>query len=179
MRARRQLGFEILEAKAAKHFGGAHLKNSHAKTKRPITTKRSMHLVMRSFYAKGAHSFLRHDKGVRSIIQKQAKLSGVKLYRTAIAGNHFHLIILPSSRQAFNRFVRAISGLIARTVLGAQRGSAMGIHFWEKRPFTRIVEWGQDFQKACAYLTQNSLEALGFIPYKHRNSRYPAGGSTG
>lgn len=167
----KQLGFQILELNATKHFGGMYLKNSNPKTKRTLSSKNSIHLVLRSSLAKGARSFLRHDREICGIVNAQAKKAGVKIYRQANAGNHLHLLILPHSRNAFNKFIRAVSGLIARLVLGVQRGSAKGIKFWDKRPFTQIVEWGKQYQTVCKYLLQNTLEALGFIPYLPRKRR--------
>ena len=168
----RQLGFEILEGNNIKHFGGSYLKKGNPKVKRPLSTKRSMHLVMRSLFAKGSLSFLRFDREIRELITYQARVFGVKVYRQANGGNHLHLIVLPRSRPAFNGFIRSISGLIARLVLGAERGDAKNIKFWEKRPFTRIIEWGRDYKKVCSYLFQNTLEALGFIPYQLRTKKY-------
>lgn len=179
MRSEKQLGFEILERKSVAYFGGAYLKNSNPKEKRPISTKRSMHLVMRSLVAKGSKSLLRRDQDIREIISFQAKHFGVKIYRFANSGNHLHLVVLPRSRQAFNGFIRAISGLIARKILRVERGSAADTKklskstFWEKRPFTRIVEWGRDYKQVCNYLLQNTLEALGFILYQPRKGRLP------
>lgn len=167
----KQLGFELLEGKALKHFGGAYLKKSHAKTKRPVTTKRSMHLVMRSSLAKGDHSLLKHAANIRQIIQKQSQKFGVKVYRLANAGNHLHMVILPSSRKGLNGFLRSISGLIARKALGAEKGSSKKIQFWDQRPFTRILEWGHEYRTVLRYLVQNSLEAFGFIPYTSRKLR--------
>jgi REP element-mobilizing transposase RayT len=168
MQANKQLGFEILNKKSAKNFGGAYLKNSNPKERRPLSTKKAMHLVVRSTMAKGPLSLLRNNKKISEILFKQAKDCGVKIYRFANAGNHLHLIILPASRTAFNRFIRSVTGLIARFVLRAQRGMAKGLQFWDLRPFTRILEWGKDFNITRDYLLQNTLEALGFIPYKPR-----------
>jgi hypothetical protein len=165
----KQLGFEILERNNLKVFGGAHLKGN-PKHKRPISIKKSSHLVMRSVLAKGPHSFLRFDKKVRAIVNKQASKFGVKVYSLANAGNHLHLIVLPRSRYAYNGFIRSTTGLIARLVLGAEKASPKNMQFWEKRPFTRIVEWGRDFKRVTDYLQQNTLEALGFIEYKPRKS---------
>jgi REP element-mobilizing transposase RayT len=171
MKKARQLGFEILQGNNIKHFGGDFLKNSHAKEKRPISIKRSMHLVMRSSKAKSELSFLRKDKRIKEVIATQARAFGVKIYRLANGGNHLHIILLPRSREAFNGFIRAISGLIARLVLGVERGKAKRLKFWDKRPFTRIVEWGRGFKTVSNYLLQNTLEALGFIPYQPRKYR--------
>lgn len=170
MKPAKQLGFEILGENSVKFFGGAHLGNSNPKGKRPIALKRSMHLVLRSTLARGERSLLRKERLIRKIVDKQGKMLGVRIYRQANAGNHIHLLVRPLSRQAFNAFVRAISGLIAREVLGAQRGNAKNVQFWDKRPFTQIVEWGRHYQTVCHYLLQNSLEAWGFIPYKPRST---------
>jgi hypothetical protein len=239
MNRNKQLGFEILEAKNMKFFGGSHLKNSNPKTARPISTKRSMHLVMHSSKAKGSYSFLKFYSEIQLIINTQAKAFGVKVYRQANAGNHLHLIVLPRSREAFNGFIRAISGLIPRLVLGVERGSGRSVltknkliskslensramssqhyraispqnskirskdeievkfkdeaksnsnsnsitkvshvSFWNKRPFTRIVEWGREFKSVSRYLLQNTLEAFGFIPYQPRKARFKPNEST-
>jgi REP element-mobilizing transposase RayT len=160
--------FQLREEK--KYFGGALLKNSHAKEKRPITVQAPMHLVMRSDIAKREYSLLRKERRIQQLIYDQGRKFGVKIYRLANAGNHLHLIILPRSRRAFTGFVRAISGLIARFILRAERGRARGIRFWDKRPFTRIISWGREYAMVCDYLLQNTLEALGFLPYRPRRT---------
>jgi hypothetical protein len=189
LRATRQLGFAILEEKALKSFGGALLKRSNPKMKRPITTKRPMHLVLWSAVAKGSLSLLRKRRELANIILKQGQLHGVQIYKQANGGNHLHLVIRPSSRKAFQNFVRSVTGLVARLVLGAERGQVRlkakltkdneeqhlknsKVQLWSRRPFTRIVEWGRDFKGVLNYLTQNTLEALGFIAYRPRLSRY-------
>ena len=168
----KQLGFDILNTPSKKYFGCAHLNKSHAKTKRPITTKLPMHLVLRSSIAKGSLSFLKKDKLIYTVIASQAKRHGVRLYNYANGGNHIHLLVLPSSRQAFINFTRAISGLVARLILGAERGCAKGIKFWDQRPFSDIVNWGKHFNRVTSYLNQNVLEAYGFIAYSPRKIRF-------
>jgi hypothetical protein len=160
-------GFESL---GIKEFGGIHLKGN-ARTQRPISTKRPMHLVMRSSLAKGDRSFLRRAAKIRGIVYATGHTQEVQILRFANAGNHLHLIVLAKSRAAFQRFIRAISGLIARTTLGVERGSAKGLKFWDALPFTRILEWGRDLRQACAYVVQNTLEAIGFVAYEEREAR--------
>jgi hypothetical protein len=99
----------------------------------------------------------------------------VKVYRFSNSGNHLHFIVLPSSREAFKTYIKAVTGIIARLTLGAERGSAKGLRFWDAKPYTRILEWGRDFKTACRYVLQNTLEALGFIPYQPRKKRQPKG----
>ncbi|MEQ1666780.1 MAG: hypothetical protein ABL927_15570 [Bdellovibrionales bacterium] len=213
----KQLAFSLLADHSIKHFGGSYLKNSNPKKTRPLSIKRPIHLVMRSSMARGSRSLLKKSREVFDIVQNQSKMHGVTVYRYANAGNHLHMIILPRSAVAYRKFIRATSGLIARLILGVERGSSLmlstnerkpskpndvkkineannlgaasifikvkksvknakkskvstnkSIKFWDQRPFTRIVEWGRDFNNSCKYLRQNTLEAIGFLEYKTR-----------
>lgn len=167
----RQLAFASLEEASVKVFGGSYLRGN-AKVKRPITTKKPMHLTMHSTLARGPYSLFKFGEAIERLVYKQARKAGVKIYQYANGGNHLHMVILPLSRAAFHKFVRAIAGLIARIVTGAQRGASRNLRFWSARPFTRIVEWGRDYKGVCEYLVQNTLEALGFIKYAPRKNRY-------
>ena len=168
----KQLYFPEFDRLRRKDFGGI-LITGNAREQRPLSTKRPLHLVMRSSLARGERSFLspRRSKAVRELIYRSGKKQGVKIYRFANSGNHLHLIVLPSSRGAYFRFIRSISGRLARLVLGAERGRAQGIKFWDALPFTRVLEWGRDYLRTCDYLKQNTLEALGFLPYRPRKSK--------
>ncbi len=154
-----------------KTFGGSALKGN-AREQRPISVKRPMHVVMRSSLATNEHSFLKPQRArrIETLVRRIGKAKGVKVYRYANAGNHLHLVVLPRSRESFHAFTRAISGIIARLTLGAERGRAQGKKFWDAKPFTRILEWGRDFKTATSYVLQNKLEALGFIPHQERRS---------
>ena len=152
-----------------KDFGGALLKGNPREC-RPISAKRPIHLVMRSSLAKGELSFLRPKRAkiIETLVRRLARERGVRIYRYANSGNHLHLVLLPRSRTAFVSYIRAVSGLIARITLEVERGRALGVKFWDARPYTRIVEWGREFKAVCAYVLQNTLEATGFIAYQPR-----------
>lgn len=105
----------------------------------------------------------RNRKVVDGIVRRQASLWGIRIYKYANVGNHLHLLLRPRSRRRYKGFVRAVSGLIARTILRAQRGKAKGIKFWQARPYTRIVRWGQDFVRSKRYVELNIKEAMGFL----------------
>lgn len=159
-------------------FGGSLLKNSHAKSKRNISTKHAMHVVLRSELAKGALSMIKHRKAIDFIIKKQARLSFVSVYQYANAGNHIHLLIYLKSnshyfaRKCLNRFLRSISGLIARLVLGVQRGKAKKIKFWSYRPYTRVViGFAKAYSIVKDYVIKNHLESIGVIPYQKRKRK--------
>jgi REP element-mobilizing transposase RayT len=157
-----------------KEFGGSKLLNkAHAREARPISVKRPMHLVMRSTLAVGEKSFLRTKRArkIRELVHRLGKEKGVKVYRFANSGNHLHFIILPRSREAFKAYIKAVTGIIARITLGAERGAALGKRFWDAKPYTKIIEWGREYRAVCDYLLRNTLEALGFIPYQSRKRK--------
>lgn len=162
------------EFTVAKEFGGSLLKKSHAKKPRPISTKNSMHLTLRSSQAKGEKSFLASQKR-RLLIDKKirevANKFGVSVYKIAIVGNHIHILLRATYRRGFVSFLRSITGVIARIVLGAERGRAKlagAARFWDQRPWTRVIAWMRDFANVKKYVQQNFNEAMGFTPYKPR-----------
>ena len=181
-----------------KFFGGA-LLDGKRKSFRPLSSKDSIHFVLRSEWALGKDSFLvlRNKKTIESIIKKFAKKFGVKIYQQAVTSNHLHLLLKITNRYLYRSFIKAISGMIASHVMGQQsfklfaksrrlslagggvtetqtsdksKDKAQG--FWQFRPFSRVVNWGRDFKNCTAYLKQNVLEALGFIPYTVRKNYY-------
>jgi len=168
-------------------FGGSALKGN-PRTERPISIKRPMHLVLRSTQAMGSKSFLapHRSKKIEALARTIGLKTGVEVKNFANSGNHLHLIVLPRSRKAFRAYVRALSGVIVRLTLGIERGRGVksqrtekrtqantpdeASKFWDARPFTRILEWGRSLKTAQRYLVQNTLEALGFLPYQPRSS---------
>jgi hypothetical protein len=113
-----------LEFKKQLSFGGSLLKLSHAKTARPLSSKQALHVVLRSDFAQGDRSLLKHERVIRNMLLKQGRRHGVKVYRVANAGNHLHLLVRFTKRRGLQNFLRGSCGLIARKVLGAERGRA-------------------------------------------------------
>ena len=167
-----QLTFHALKNEKLKTFGGSLLKGN-PRSPRPLSLKRPLHLVLRSSIARGDLSLLRRAREIEDLVHRTARASDVKVYRFANSGNHLHLIVRPRTRRAFHAFIRAITGLIARLVLCAERGRAHGTRFWDARPFTRIIEWGREFRQVGDYLLQNILEARGLIHYRARATKPP------
>ena len=144
------------------HFGGAKFSSYNPNSSRPLAVKTPIHVVMRSPMAKGHLSLLFFDKEIRKIIKKQSEAAGVKVYDFANAGNHLHFVCSLSRVDGWKQFIRALSGLIARLVLKAERGCAVGAKFWEGRPWTRILTWGRAYKTVKKYLAFNKTEAFGF-----------------
>jgi REP element-mobilizing transposase RayT len=157
-----------------KYFGGEYLKNSNPKKARPVTTKNAMHVVLRSKLANntGWSLCVSHDRKqeIENVIREQARLFNIRIYQMAVNSNHLHLLIKLYTRESFSKFIKAISGIIARIALGVKKGKRLGLKFWDSRPFSRIVEWSKGYFKAKEYVIRNDLESCGIIPYAPRGN---------
>jgi REP element-mobilizing transposase RayT len=142
-------------------FGGALLKGSHPKQKRPFRATLPLHIVLRSSRAVRAHSLLRFNASVEAILNEQSLRHHVRIFGAANAGNHLHLLIQAPSRELLAGFLRAISGRIAQLIEGnarERRREAFDKNFWDARPFSRLVSWGRDFKNVARYIGINSTE---------------------
>lgn len=139
-----------------KEFGGNLLRGKR-KSKRPFNAKLPMHTIMRCSTLRSGSLLWNADK-ITSTLEKYAEKFGVKIYERAIASNHLHMILKFPSRKAYNSFVRAFSGVLAKFLRV----------MWSVRPWTRILSWGRDFRNACSYTIQNELEATGVTKYTPR-----------
>lgn len=166
MAKKRGHNLDLLNERAPRQFGGTLLKGN-AKKARPLSTRLAVHLVLKSERAHGTKSFLsaRNVKKIDAVVRGQAKVFGVRIYHFVNVGNHLHLVLrLPlgshrASRQYFFSFIRAVTGIIARHVLGAERSRGKNLRFWQARPFTRLVSWGRDFNFVSRYMEKNRSEA--------------------
>lgn len=92
------------------------------KSVRPLSSKDSIHFVLRSNWARGKDSFLapRNCKIINNIITRFAKKFGVRIYERSINGNHIHLLLKITNRPLYRAFIKAVSGKIASHVMGEQ-----------------------------------------------------------
>jgi len=163
----KQLKFTTQDFHRTKPFGGDLLKKAKARTARPLSTRKAMHLVLRSSQATGEWGFRtpRNREIVSHTLNKASAKTGVKIYRVANSGNHLHLIVKLTNRFTYARFIRAVTGTLALKITKASKSHRLQKRFWDRRPFTRILEWGRDFSRAVDYLLLNQLEAAGIFNY--------------
>jgi len=161
----------LLNQSQLKFYGGTLLKGRR-KSKRPLSKKHPLHLVVRSEKAKGRASFFYFKKDIEYFIKKHGRRFGVKIYQVAIQSNHLHLVLRIHNRKLYGKFISAVTGAIAHRVCRGAGLEKQNRSFWQARPFTRILNWGRDYKQTLSYLTRNTLEALGFIPYKPRKNAY-------
>lgn len=169
----------ISATKAKREHGGTQALGKR-KSQRPLSVKRPIHLVLKSPLATGQRSLLRHRPLIEKIIKRSKRRFQIRVYEFAIVSNHIHLLVKGCSRQDLQNFFRTVAGHIAQEILRKfplkecerpEAGGAPGKKenkFWISRVYTRIVTWGREFAIVKGYVIQNTLEALGFIPYKAR-----------
>ena len=133
------------------------------KKARPIATKRPMHLIFRSSRAVGKWSFLhaKNQEKVEELLEKTARRFGVRVYRFANVGNHFHLLVQARQKRDLQNFLRVFAQGVVFLVTGAKKGNPIG-KFWDALAYSRIVEWGKDWKGMLTYLGKNLLEGRGF-----------------
>ena len=158
--------------KYSKAYGGSLAKTRSGRAgPRPLATKQSMHLSMKSSKATGQWSFLKskNDRIVRDIILRFAKKYGVQIRTLANVGNHLHMQVRLTNRHSYAAFIRAITGAIAIKVTGKNRwenstGDSLKnkkLKFWDHRPFTRIVTSLREILNLKDYIQINALEGMG------------------
>jgi putative transposase len=151
---------------------------------RPLDTRHTMHLVLRSTKAVGNWSFKKsqNEQKIKIIIEKFSRKYGVNILSLANVGNHLHFQIKLSSRFTYAPFIRAVTGSIAMAVSNSSRWSplknrpnknrrtegspvnskaSVKDRFWDYRPFTRIVQGYRAFLKLKDYIELNRLEGFG------------------
>jgi REP element-mobilizing transposase RayT len=148
-------------------FGGSRLK-SNPKVERPLCSKRAIHLVLKSNWAMGSFSMLQryNSRKIDFIIRMAAEKCSIKIYHLVNVGNHLHLVFKLKDVNDYPRFIRAITGMIARHVLRRERGPSLTpkknlrrVKFWLARPFTRIITWGRDYNHVHQYMEKNTKDA--------------------
>lgn len=154
--------------KAKLSYGGELLKTREGRSgPRPLDTRNSMHLVLRSSKAKGDWSFRRPQQAhkIRKLIEKFSRKYGVRVFSFANVGNHLHLHIKLGNRHAYKPFIRALTSAIAMAVTGISRWSPRKadskLRFWDYRPFTRVVQGFKSLLTLRDYIYLNKLEGYG------------------
>ncbi len=144
-------------------FHGGEHSIGKRKTRRPIHTKKPMHLTMRSASAKGKSSLglPRHRNFIERKVREYASRWGIRIYTFSNNSNHLHMVIRTTTRAGFQNFLRTLSAQVATFVTGAKKGAALGKRFWDLLAFTRVAEWGRAYAVAKDYVEMNQQEAVG------------------
>ena len=173
-RARSKKGGELMRQqnlfrKGELAYGGSLMTKRKGRAgPRPVATRHSMHLVLRSSKAKGAWSFRRkpHAQRITRIVNRFAGKYSVRVISIANVGNHLHLHIQLLHRRFYSTFIRAITSAIAMAVTQKSRWTMKNeegpLRFWDRRPFSRIVLSFRARLRLEDYIRVNQIEGLGF-----------------
>ncbi|MEQ1666632.1 MAG: transposase, partial [Bdellovibrionales bacterium] len=101
-------------AKFTSEFGGE-LGRGKRKSSRPLNVKKPLHLVLRADVSKSG-SLLKQQTVINVKLKKYAHKFGVAIYSKAIVSNHIHLVLKFSHRLNYTSFVRALTGVLAKTL---------------------------------------------------------------
>lgn len=150
-----------------KAYGGSLLKTRKGRSRgRPLATKQSMHLVLRSSKAKGEWSFRKPEnrRKISALIDKFGTRYGVRILSLANVGNHLHIQIQLTVRHGYKPFIRALTSAIAMAVTGINRWTAKAgqrLKFWDYRPFTRVIIGYRALLTLKDYIRINQIEGVG------------------
>jgi len=148
-------------------YGGELLKTRKGRSgPRPLVTRQSMHLVLRSSHAKGAMSFLKpaNKRKIEAIVTRFSNKYGVRILSLGNVGNHLHFHIHLTNRHTYKAFIRAVTSAIAMAVTGINRWTRGQItlkKFWDYRPYTLAVTGWRHFLNLRDYIRINQLEGFG------------------
>ena len=144
-------------------FHGGQINHGRRKARRPLATKRPLHLVLKCH--KDLSLFSKFDE-VKYLINKYSFKFHIKIYSLSVQQDHIHFLIKIENRESYKKFSRSLTGVLARK---------FGKGIWNLSPFTRVVSWGRDYENTKKYISQNEDEIWGVRPYtarKHGDQKY-------
>lgn len=141
-------------------YGGLKSKG-HRKLERPFSAKRWLHVVLKSDRANGKLSLkaAANQTFIRTLIYDKGERFGVNVADFVNMGNHLHIKVGAGSRPQFQKFLKSITGRIARHVTGARRGKAFG-RFWQGLAYSRVLMSRIEEIRLLRYFSANRLEEI-------------------
>ncbi|MGE0632455.1 MAG: transposase [Pseudobdellovibrionaceae bacterium] len=149
-------------------FGGSLLLGKR-KSKRPFSTKRPIHLTLKSEKARGIFSFVNHRRSIEELILKVSKQYGIKIYDKAVNWDHIHFVFKLDSLKSYQDWIRVLTSEIV-SLLAKKTGEKL-TNFFTHRLHTKILTWGKQFQSALDYIILNQMEIFGMRPPKKPRRR--------
>ncbi len=165
----RQQAFEFFKKQVVKTFGGQLLQNKR-KSKRPLSIKAPIHLVIKSEKAKGNLSFVNHQSAIIRAISAVSKKWNITICDQAVNFNHVHFVIRIRSESDYRSWIRELTSKVVR-LISVKSGTKIA-QFFDLRPWTRILSWGRDYKNALNYLVLNQMEVVGLRPAKKSKSNW-------
>ena len=146
-----------VHAELARTQHGGEVRRGQRKLERPVSTRRPMHVILKSHRARGPRSLRRHDRVVREVLRRMARRFQIRIYDYANVGSHVHLVLRARRREGFQGFLRSFAGSVARRIMGAERGRPSG-RFFDDLAWSRVISWGRDYSGVRHYVFRNQIE---------------------
>jgi REP element-mobilizing transposase RayT len=162
----RQIDFGFLQ-KQSLSFGGSSLLGKR-KTARPLSTKKPLHLVLKS---ESSSLFNPGNRALEKLIRDHAKKYSIAVYAFSFNWSHLHLVLKIPTRGSYMAFVRTVTAAII-SFLSKQKGRTLKGTF-TLRPFTRILNWGRDLRNVINYNELNDLEGWGLLSRNKKTTPTP------
>jgi len=150
-------------------YGGILFRTRNGRARpRPLSTKETLHLVLKSTQAKGDWSFSKRENRhkIHEILTRFSRKYGVRVLSYANVGDHLHFHVKLSNRYLYAPFIRALTSAIAMAVTGCSRWKPLKREakdrFWDYRPFTRVVKSFRAFLNLKDYIRINQYEGAGY-----------------
>lgn len=118
-----------------------------------------MHIVLKSTKAIGIYSFVNHSRKIEQVIFSTSRDRQIKVYGKAINFDHIRLVIQVSSEVNYKTWIRLLPAKITQQMSCKE-------NLFELRPYSRIVEWGRQFENVMDYQRLNQMEVIGMRPRK-------------
>ena len=125
---------------------------------RPLDRKRPLSITLKSEIARGDLSLLKRRLEVELLVREWAQRLGVTIHAFQNMGNHLHILVSFKRPIDVQRYLKTITGLIARLITRARKGHAFGRKFWTHLAHTRIITGFKDFRRMQHYFRKNEVE---------------------
>lgn len=145
---------KLFEEKIEKEFGGS-LNQGRRKLSRPLDPTKPIHFILK---ARDSADLLENRVYVEEKARSLAVKFGIRIYAVVVNADHVHFIIKISRRDFYNRWIRGLTGILARKMTGLK---------WKQLPYSRIASWGREYHTLRAYLDDN-LDEVKFIEEAER-----------
>jgi REP element-mobilizing transposase RayT len=139
-------------------FGGE-LNSGRRKSKRPLSIKDPIHLVLRT---NSTVLFSPYLIKVATCLKFTAHQFNIQVNEVAFNFNHVHLVIKIKSRADYVKFIRALTcrfTFLARKRMACALVKLKKIKIFNLRPFTRIISGNRDRKNIFSYIQKNQNQS--------------------
>lgn len=83
---------------------------------------------------------LHSQKKISRMVALQARKNRMQIHDFRLSAKHIHFYVQVKTKKDWLKFIRTITGLIARFVLGAEKGQKAKSQLWKFRPWTLLAQ---------------------------------------